>query len=151
MEKGGQKYFLYAQMSIQCVECGIIEIYLLLVAGNLLKYILLWFIFLVLRHIALLIARNWSLAWTWSIQEIQVHFHAQRGHEIGNYCFIYGESISNQRIEAWFYWWRKPGYPKKATDHSQATDNLFSIHVQLRFFFNQHKKKIIFVFPVMPE
>jgi hypothetical protein len=36
--KGGagvQKYFLYAQMTIQCVECAITEIYLLLVARNL--------------------------------------------------------------------------------------------------------------------
>jgi hypothetical protein len=41
-KKGGvQKYFLLAQMSIQCVECAITEIYLLLVARNLLKYILL--------------------------------------------------------------------------------------------------------------
>ena len=32
---GVQKYFLYAQMSIQCVECAITEIYLLLVARNL--------------------------------------------------------------------------------------------------------------------
>ena len=66
---GVQKYFLYAQMTIQCVECAITEIYLLLVARNLLKYMLL-FIFLVLRHIALLVAsslvaRNWSLAWAW--------------------------------------------------------------------------------------
>jgi hypothetical protein len=34
--KGGvQKYFLYTQMTIQCVECAITEIYLLLVARNL--------------------------------------------------------------------------------------------------------------------
>jgi hypothetical protein len=64
---GVQKYYLYAQMSIQCVECAITEIHVLLVARNLLKYILLLFIVLVLRHIALLvaslvIARNWSLA-----------------------------------------------------------------------------------------
>ena len=47
--KGGggvQKYFRLAQMSIQCVECAITEIYLLLVARNLLKYILLLFILL---------------------------------------------------------------------------------------------------------
>ena len=31
---GVQKYFLYDQMSIQCVECAITEIYLLLVALN---------------------------------------------------------------------------------------------------------------------
>jgi hypothetical protein len=31
---GFQKYFQYARMSIQCVECVIIEIYLLLVARN---------------------------------------------------------------------------------------------------------------------
>ena len=43
-------------MSFQCVECVITEIYLLLVARNLLKYILLLFIFLVLGHIALLVA-----------------------------------------------------------------------------------------------
>jgi len=64
---GVQKYSLYAQMSIQCVECGITEIYVLLVARNILKYISLLFIYLVLRHIALLVAnlvvaRNWSLA-----------------------------------------------------------------------------------------
>jgi hypothetical protein len=46
------------------------RIYLLLVARNILKYISLLFIFLVLRHIALLVAslvaaRNWSLAWAW--------------------------------------------------------------------------------------
>jgi hypothetical protein len=37
--RGGrvQKYFLYAQMSIQCVECAFTVIYLLLVARNLLK------------------------------------------------------------------------------------------------------------------
>jgi hypothetical protein len=40
-----QKYILLAQMSIQYVECAITEIYLLLVARNLLKYILLLFIF----------------------------------------------------------------------------------------------------------
>jgi hypothetical protein len=51
-----QKYILLAQMSIQYVECAITEIYLLLVARNLLKYILLLFIFLVLRRIALLVA-----------------------------------------------------------------------------------------------
>jgi len=34
-EGGVQKYFLYAQISIQCVECAITVIYLLLVAGNL--------------------------------------------------------------------------------------------------------------------
>ena len=35
--KGGvvQKYFLYDQMTIQCVECAITELYLLLVARNL--------------------------------------------------------------------------------------------------------------------
>ena len=54
-------------MSIQSVECAITEIYLLLVARNILKYISLLFIFLVLRDIALLVAslvvaRNWSLA-----------------------------------------------------------------------------------------
>jgi hypothetical protein len=43
--------FSYAQMSIQCVECAITEIYLLLVARNILKYISL-----------LVVARNWSLA-----------------------------------------------------------------------------------------
>jgi hypothetical protein len=32
---GVQKYFLYVQMSIQCVECAITEVYLLLVARNL--------------------------------------------------------------------------------------------------------------------
>ena len=33
--KGGvQKYFLYAQMTIQCVECAITELYLLSVARN---------------------------------------------------------------------------------------------------------------------
>jgi hypothetical protein len=42
---GVQKYFLYALKSIQCVECGITEIYLLLIAENLLKYILLLFFF----------------------------------------------------------------------------------------------------------
>ena len=26
-----------------------------------------------------------------------------------------------------FYWWRKPGYPKKTTDLSQATDKLYHI------------------------
>ena len=62
--KGGG---IHKYLSIQCVECAITEIYLLLVTRNLLKYILLLFIFLVLRHIALLvaslvIARNWSLA-----------------------------------------------------------------------------------------
>ena len=93
------------------------------------------YFYLVLRHIALMVARNWSLAWTWSIQELQVHFHAQRGYGIGNYCFIYGESISNQRIEAWFYWWRKPGYQKKATDHSQATDNFFFNSCPISIFF----------------
>jgi hypothetical protein len=51
-----QKYILLAQMSIQYVECAITEIYLLLVARNLLKYILLLFVFLVLRRIALLVA-----------------------------------------------------------------------------------------------
>ena len=51
-----QKYVLYAQMSMQCVECVFTVIYLLLVARNHLKYILLLFIFLVLRHIALLVA-----------------------------------------------------------------------------------------------
>jgi hypothetical protein len=64
---GVQKYFLLAQMSILCVECTITEIYLLLVARYLLKYILLLFIALALSHIALLVARlvvakNWSLA-----------------------------------------------------------------------------------------
>ena len=68
--RGIQKYFLYAQMTIQCVECAITEIYLLLVARNLYKYILLLYIFWVLRHISLLVAsllvaRNWSLAWAW--------------------------------------------------------------------------------------
>jgi hypothetical protein len=57
------------------------------------------------------------------------------GHEIRNNCFIYGESISNQRIEAWFYWWRKPGYQKKATDHSQATDNFFFNSCPISIFF----------------
>ena len=42
---GVQKYFLLAQMSIQCVECAITEIYVLLVSRNLLKYILLLNIF----------------------------------------------------------------------------------------------------------
>ena len=51
---GVQKYFLYARMSIQCVECAITEIYLLLVARNLLKYMLLFIVFL-LRHFALLV------------------------------------------------------------------------------------------------
>jgi hypothetical protein len=41
---------------IQCVECAFTVIYLLLVARNLYKYILLLFIFLILRHIALLVA-----------------------------------------------------------------------------------------------
>ena len=58
---GVQKYFLHAQMSIPCVECAITEIYLLLVARNLLKYILLLFIFyfyffFVLRRIVLVVA-----------------------------------------------------------------------------------------------
>jgi hypothetical protein len=53
---GVQKNFLYDQMSIQCVECAFTVIYLLLVARNLYKYILLLFIFLILRHIALLVA-----------------------------------------------------------------------------------------------
>jgi hypothetical protein len=35
--EGGHKYLRYAQMSLQCVECAITEIYLLLVARNLLK------------------------------------------------------------------------------------------------------------------
>jgi len=26
-----------------------------------------------------------------------------------------------------FYWWRKPEYPKKSTDLSQVTDNLYHI------------------------
>ena len=58
VEGGGvvQKNFLYDQMSIQCVECAFTVIYLLLVARNLYKYILLLFIFLILRHIALLVA-----------------------------------------------------------------------------------------------
>jgi hypothetical protein len=41
-------------MSLQCVECAITEIYLLLVARNLLKYMLLFIVFL-LRHFALLV------------------------------------------------------------------------------------------------
>jgi hypothetical protein len=40
--KGGvPEIFPVCPEVIQCVECGITEIYLLLVAGNLLKYILL--------------------------------------------------------------------------------------------------------------
>ena len=35
---GVQKYFLHAQMSTPCVECAITEIYLLLVARNLLYF-----------------------------------------------------------------------------------------------------------------
>ena len=53
-------------------------LYLLLVARNLWKYILLLFIFLVLRHIALLVAslvvaRNWSLSWAWFTTTIYVY------------------------------------------------------------------------------
>lgn len=47
---------LFTHQARQCVECAIIEIYLLLVARNILKYISLLFNFLVLRHIALLVA-----------------------------------------------------------------------------------------------
>jgi hypothetical protein len=39
---------------------------------------------------------------------------------------------------------------KPQTIHKPLTI-FFSIHVQFRFFFNQHKKKLIFVFPVMPK
>ena len=65
-----QEYFLYAQMSIHCDEYVFTVIYLLLVARNLYKYILL-LSFLALRHIALLVAslvvaKNWSLPSAWS-------------------------------------------------------------------------------------
>jgi hypothetical protein len=39
---------------------------------------------------------------------------------------------------------------KPQTIHKPLTI-CFSIHVQFRFFFNQHKKKLIFVSPVMPK
>ena len=54
-EGGGASIFKVCPMSLQCVECAITEIYLLLVARNLLKYMRL-FIYLVLRHMALLVA-----------------------------------------------------------------------------------------------
>jgi hypothetical protein len=44
--EGGLEIFLYTQMSIKCFECAITEIYLSLVARNLLKYVLLFFFFL---------------------------------------------------------------------------------------------------------
>ena len=37
-----------------------------------------------------------------AIEELQVLSHTLSGHEIQNNCFIYGESISNQKIEAWW-------------------------------------------------
>jgi len=37
-----------------------------------------------------------------AIEELQVLSRALSGHEIRNNCFIYGESISNQEIEAWW-------------------------------------------------
>lgn len=36
------------------------------------------------------------------MQEIQVLFNVLSGQEIRNNCFIYGRSISNQRIDAWW-------------------------------------------------
>ena len=51
-----QKYFLYAHMSIHCVEYAFTVRYLLLVARKLEMYILLLLFFWVLRHIALLVA-----------------------------------------------------------------------------------------------
>jgi hypothetical protein len=65
---GIQKYFLHAQMSTPCVECAITEIYVLLVARNLLHFkrclatnnkfcsYLFIFYFLVLRHIVIVVA-----------------------------------------------------------------------------------------------
>ena len=64
--------------------------------------------FLVLRHIALLVAslvvaRNWSLGWAWSFEELQVHFHAQRGHEIRNNFFICGTARHIARLHwSWY-------------------------------------------------
>ena len=37
-----------------------------------------------------------------TIEELQVLFHALSDHEIRNNCFINDESISSQRIEAWW-------------------------------------------------
>ena len=81
-------------MSIQCVECAITEIYSLLVARNLLKYNLLLFIFLVLRHIALLVdslvvARNLSLAYAWCMQgKVKRLTHAYNEKVVGfNLCY----------------------------------------------------------------
>ena len=70
---GLQIYLLYAPMSIYCVGYAFTVIYLLLDARNLQKYMLLLFIFFVLRHIALLLAslmlpRNCSLAGAHSSQ-----------------------------------------------------------------------------------
>jgi hypothetical protein len=65
---GVQKYFLHAQMSTPCVECAITEIYLLLVARNLLYFkrflattnkfcsYLFFYFFGVLRHIVIVVA-----------------------------------------------------------------------------------------------
>jgi hypothetical protein len=54
-EGGGQKYFLYAQMSNQCDDCAIRVKYLLLIGRNFCTFCS-YFFFLVLRHIALLVA-----------------------------------------------------------------------------------------------
>ena len=37
-----------------------------------------------------------------AIEELQVLNHTLSRHEIRNNCFIYGENISNQKIEAWW-------------------------------------------------
>ena len=37
-----------------------------------------------------------------AIEDLQVLSHTLSCHAIRNNCFIYGESISNQKIEAWW-------------------------------------------------
>jgi hypothetical protein len=90
---GVQKYFLHAQMSIPCVECAITEIYLLLVARNLLKYILLLFFFiyffLVLRRIVLVVACAKvvnNISRNFSLQSCVYSPQHNKGHGHHTYC-----------------------------------------------------------------
>jgi hypothetical protein len=75
-----------------------------LVARNLLKYILLLFIVLVLRHIALLVAslvvaRNWSIACAWSAYRLEKKLPSNYVHTTSFEITFFGYSQSRNILE----------------------------------------------------